>query len=397
MSTVNPSFQEAIKVTPQGPNKYSAFLRPEWCIGTVPHGGYTTAVIYQLTLTHFAYAHPKQHKCAASPISIQLSFLRRTASGPATFEVEDVKIGARTSTIHVKLFQASEKKPGQLDIMVAGYVTVSPSEAEVGISANTGWKPHPAPVAGSRADGSVDLTALGRTGTDGAWRKLEAPFTAFRKAAAQIELFGPGDVETQQKRSENMLIDQWARFRPGGDVSGRWTEAAVAYLIDMFPMMLDGFDAMSATATAKERGTSLAEEKAKFWYPTVTLNVDIKKHLPAEGVEWLYSRIETKVVRDGRTDIEVTVLDEDGEVIAIGTQIGLVVGASRNVGTRKTVKDAYAQWVSVRVALLSPPPPPGTEYESEWDALVAESTQSHRLRIMEESVRSWYSRLTYYL
>jgi hypothetical protein len=34
MSTLNRSFEEAIQVTPQGSNKYSANLRPEWCIGT---------------------------------------------------------------------------------------------------------------------------------------------------------------------------------------------------------------------------------------------------------------------------------------------------------------------------------------------------------------------------
>ncbi|KAJ5496998.1 hypothetical protein N7463_008985 [Penicillium fimorum] len=335
MSTVNPSFQDAIKVTPQGSNKYSAFLRPEWCIGTVPHGGYTTAVIYQLTLTHFAHAHPKQYKSPASPISIQLSFLRRTASGPVTFEVEDVKIGRRTSTIHVKLLQASEKKPAQLDLMLAGYITVSPPEAEVGISVNTGWKALPAPVAGSLADGSVDLATLGRTGVDGAWTKIVPPFADFRKAATQIELFGPGDGGAQQKRSGNLNIDQWARFRPGGDVNGRWTDAAVAYLIDMFPMALDGFDTMAAAAAAKESGSAIAGQKAKSWYPTVTLNVDMKKHLPAEGVEWLYTRIVTKAVRDGRTDLDVTVLDEAGDVIAVSTQIGLVVSASRNIGTRK--------------------------------------------------------------
>ncbi|KAJ5356466.1 hypothetical protein N7517_011075 [Penicillium concentricum] len=354
--SVNPSFQEAIKVTPQGSNKYSAFLRPEWCIGTgttnpynphlpltktnnapVPHGGYTTAVIYQLALTHFAHAHPKQYKSPASPISIQLSFLRRTASGPVTFEVEDVKIGRRTSTIHIKLLQTSDKNPGQLDLMLAGYITVSPPEAEVGISVNTGWRPLPAPVAGSRADGSVDLAALGRTGIDGAWTKIVAPFAEFRKAGTHIELFGPGTGEVQQKRSGNLNIDQWTRFRPGGDVNGRWTDAAVPYLIDTFPMALDGFDTIAA-AEAKESGSSVAGQKAKSWYPTVTLNVDMKKHLPAEGVEWLYSRVVTKAVRDGRTDLEVTIVDEAGDVIALSTQIGLIVSASRNIGTRKMEK-----------------------------------------------------------
>jgi len=33
MSTLNASFEEAIRVTPEGNNKYSATLRPEWCIG----------------------------------------------------------------------------------------------------------------------------------------------------------------------------------------------------------------------------------------------------------------------------------------------------------------------------------------------------------------------------
>jgi len=34
MTALNQSFEDAIRVTPQGNNKYSAHLRPEWCIGT---------------------------------------------------------------------------------------------------------------------------------------------------------------------------------------------------------------------------------------------------------------------------------------------------------------------------------------------------------------------------
>lgn len=222
--------------------------------------------------------------------------------------------------------------------MVAGYITVSPPHAEVGISAESGWKLHPAPPAGSRADGSIDLSALGRTGSDGAWHKINPPFPEFRKAAAQIELYGPGDGAAQQGRNGGMRIDQLARFRPGGDINGRWTDAAVAYLIDTFPMAIEGFDNMAAAAVARENEGSVEEQQVKFWYPTVTLTVDMKKHLPAQGVEWLYSRIVTKVVRYGRTDLEVTVLDENGEVVALSTQVGLVVSASRNVGTRKLEK-----------------------------------------------------------
>ncbi|KAJ5675781.1 hypothetical protein N7462_008678 [Penicillium macrosclerotiorum] len=338
MPVINQFFEDAIRVTPQGGGKYSAHLRPEWCIGTVPHGGYTTAVIYRLAITHFAHAHPKQYDAPASPISLQLAFLRRTAAGPVTFEVEDIKLGARTSIIHIKLLQESEKKKDELEVKVAGYITVSPPTAEVGISAPTGWKPLPAPPPGSLPGGKVDLPALARTGSDGTWEKIDPPYLEFRRATAQVELYGPGKSQEQQKRTESLVIDQWARFRPHGDLKGRWTDAAVVYLADMFPMALEGFDTMSTTAVAKEKGGPVPKTTAKFWYPTVTLNIDMKKHLPAEGVEWLYSRIVTKVVRDGRTDLDVTILDENGEVVAVATQVGLVVSASRNVGTRKFQK-----------------------------------------------------------
>lgn len=295
-------------------------------------------MLYNLALTHFAHAHPHQYDTPASPISLQLTFLRRTAVGPATLAVDDVKLGARTSTIHVQLLQPSEKKHNRPEVKVAGYITVSPPSAEVGISAATGWKTHPAAPPGSLPDGKVDFAALARTGRDGAWARLDPPFPEFRRAANQLELYGPGKGEAQQQRTGSMAIDQWARFRPGGDGSARWTDAAVVFLTDMFPMALDGFDTMSAGAVAKAKGEKVPEQKAKFWYPTVTLNVDMKKHLPGEGVEWLYSRVVTKVVRDGRTDLEVTVLDQDGEVVALSTQVGLVVSASRNVGSRKMEK-----------------------------------------------------------
>lgn len=257
---------------------------------------------------------------------MQLAFLRRTAAAPATLTVQDTKIGARTSTIHVALSQAREKKGSSsgesedgLETKITGYITVSPPTAEVGISSPTAWSLHPPAPEGSGPGGRVNLSNLGRTGRDGKWVLLEPPFPQFRRATQQVELFGP-DTAPKGPR----VVDQWARFRPGGDKNARWTNEAVAYLTDMFPMALDGFDTMSDSEAGQ----------AKYWYPTVTMNIDFKKRLPAQGPEWLYSRVQTKVVRDGRTDLDVVVLDEQGDVVALSTQVGLVVSASRNVGKR---------------------------------------------------------------
>ena len=332
-----PAFEQAINVQPVSSHRYTVALQDEWCIGTVPHGGYTTAVLYRLALRHFAHTHPKRYKSAATPIAMQLAFLRRTSAGPAVLKVSDSKIGARTSTIHVSLLQAKDASKSttaaddeDLEVKITGYITVSPADAEEGISSSTGWELYPTMPGGSKANGGIDFARLASTGRDGAWKSIAAPFPKFRRAAAQIELYGAdhdhGTSGAEGKQGPR-VVDQWARFRPGGDTTARWSNEAVAYLVDMFPMALDGFDTMSAAAEG-------SGSDAKFWYPTVTLNVDFKKRLPAAGAEWLYSRVQTKVVRDGRTDLDVTVLDEAGEVVALSTQVGLVVSAARNVGKR---------------------------------------------------------------
>jgi hypothetical protein len=271
---------------------------------------------------------------------MQLAFLRRTAAGPAVLEVQDTKLGARTSTIHVALLQPSDKGKKKknagsassgdeenLEVKVAGYITVSPETAEVGVSAPSNWTLQPEPIPGSGPNGRVNLARLRETGRDGQWVRLAAPFPKFRRASQQVELYGPDPA-----LGKRPVLDQWTRFRPGGNTEGRWTNEAVAFLVDIFPMALDGFDTMADKAAGTE---SVKGKLAKYWYPTVTLNIDFKKRLPASGVEWLYSRVQTRSVRNGRTDEDVVILDEQGEVVALSTQVGLVVDAGRNIGQRK--------------------------------------------------------------
>ncbi|KAL4963536.1 glycosyltransferase family 20-domain-containing protein [Aspergillus stella-maris] len=335
-ATLTQGVAEAISVKPLGQNRYSAFLHNAFCIGTVPHGGYTSTILYRLALVHFETAHPTLYnREPATPISMHLTFLRRTASGPALLRVTDMKLGKRTSSIHIELLQAKDKPSGQgsekdMEVKVGGYITVSPESAEVGVSSKTEWELHPDPVPGSDKGGGVDLSKLGATGRDEAWQKFDAPFSEFRRASTQVELYG---IDPSRRKRKNGIVDQWARLKPLGEVT-RWSNEAVVFLTDMFPMALDGFDTMAAGAEAE---TSGGGPTAQYWFPTVTLSIDLKKRLPVTGEEWLYSRVVTREVRNGRTDLDVTILDEKGEVVALSTQIGLVVSASRNIGKRAKI------------------------------------------------------------
>ena len=102
----------------------------------------------------------------------------------------------------------------------------------------------------------------------------------------------------------------------------------------MFPMPVEAF-LHDSNPYAVKGNPSRKSKAAKFWYPTLLLNIDIKKSLPEEGVEWLFSRVVTKQIKNGRMDIEITILDEGGEIVALSQHVALVVGTERNMAERK--------------------------------------------------------------
>ncbi|KUL87259.1 hypothetical protein ZTR_03376 [Talaromyces verruculosus] len=157
-------FEDGITVTPVSSHTYTANVQPDWSIGAVPHGGYTMSILYRLATTHFKHTHPTRHNSQPLPISMQMTFLRRTAAGPATLTVEDSKLGLRTSTIHVTLSQeddsssssSAKKQNKKLTAKVVGYITVSDPISDVGPSFPSAWELRP--PAPSRGPPSVVVT-----------------------------------------------------------------------------------------------------------------------------------------------------------------------------------------------------------------------------------------------
>lgn len=88
---------------------------------------------------------------------------------------------------------------------------------------------------------------------------------------------------------------------------------------------------------AEQKAAGAGQGKTRrFWYPTVLLNLDVKKALPKEGVEWLFSRTTAKQVKNGRMDLEIVVLDAEGQIVAISNHIALAVDSQRNLAKRNT-------------------------------------------------------------
>ncbi|KAL2864049.1 thioesterase family protein [Aspergillus lucknowensis] len=361
-------FEHAISVTALSSHTYYANLDPAWTVGNVPHGGYTTAILSRLATTHFKAIHRARFKNSTpEPIAFQISFLRRTNTGPALLTVQDMKLGLRTSTIHVTLSQPADShyvdgvgppfdpatgfdESAQLEDKVVGYITLSPPDLDDGPVHRGPWELHPPPPRGSNADGSVNFANLAATGRDGGWAKH--PVVPIVHVGANIETYGlEFDLNAPlQGAHAGMVIDQWARLTPeAGEKAPRWTNEAVVCLADVFLAALGRLAAMELFGSSSAAAAGGGEGKEPgptplvgFWYPTVALNIDLKSRLPEDGVEWLYSRVETKTVRGGRADIEAVIMTEEGEVVALSNQVALVVDSARYVGKggRKGVRDS---------------------------------------------------------
>lgn len=229
--------------------------------------------------------------------------------GPAVLLVEDVKVGARVSLIHVTLQQESRSK-------VAGYLTVSDEQSETGISI---------PAAPGSFGASLGRPPFADDNRQGQWNKIVIPHPEFRRASSRVELYERNDMA-----SLSTGTGQWARLRPEGP-NGRienWAMESVAFLCDVLPTVLGGLE--RAVQEDRERAES-TQEPVPVWFPTLALNVDFKRYELGEGHEWLYSHIHIKSVQNGRMDVEVVILDVTGNLVAVATQVALVMSSERNL------------------------------------------------------------------
>jgi hypothetical protein len=288
---------------------------------TVPNGGYTASSFLITARIHMRTTHPgRKHN---DPINFHVQFIRRTRAGPAFFSVHDIKLGSRISVLHLTLSQP-ESSPRSL---VEGYVSLTNIASEFGLSITTLYRPSPIII-------SLLTTATDADSKCSYILRGAEPFADFRRAAANVQMY----LLKSSLRAARpwSMSDQWIRLK-----GGRWTNDALGFLVDMFPQVIEGFVnpevELDGTGPPIQNHRPLHPnaERRTYWYPTLTLTVDVKKALPEEGVEFVFVRVKAKRVESGRFDLDVEVWDEGGDLVAVGYHTGLVMGTERNEKVKK--------------------------------------------------------------
>ena len=320
-STLGSNFAQATKVKQIDSHTYEADFSPEWVIGTVPHGGYVTACFQTVVRKHFDTTLRKQRQ--PHTITLHLDFLRRTQVGRAIFKVKDVKLGRQTTTVHVALIQDDREE-------VVGYINNANMTSETGVTYPTDWHLHPKAA-------PADFSAM-EADTDPNWgERKEWPFVEFRKATTKIRSWFP-----RQGQHSQACLDMWYCFK---DPNSRFTNESLGYVCDSFPQIVEAYilgnlDPYSVDFERKysqEQQKKILNHRARMWYPTLLLNLDVKKALPEEGVRWLFVRLQAKQIKNGRYDLEVLAMDADGELVAVSNHVCLAVGSERNIAARRKV------------------------------------------------------------
>ncbi len=272
------------------------------------------------------YSRPQECTCQGRgtsriPWPRTLEFLSRTEPGRAVIVVEEVKLGRQLSTLHLSLYQHAllSHAPwftlGSSRKEMVAYITCANIQTEEGISLPTSYALNPAPPA-------VDFASLDKNDGDDNWKRWGARSRDIRSTSTRnLRYYIP-----RQGPPSKSVVDCWLRFTCGEP----FTNSSLTFVADSWPFIVESY----RTKPGQQQAVEYFPPKQVFWYPTVVFNIELKKSIPEEGLDWLRLRVEAKRIQNGRLDLEMIIFDQAGEVVALSQHVNLVLDASRNTAKR---------------------------------------------------------------
>ncbi|MBN6036102.1 thioesterase family protein [Amycolatopsis sp. 195334CR] len=264
-------FGAAISVRSLGDGTFTADLRPEWSIGTHPHGGFLLALLARAAQA----ALGERGESQAEPLVVSAEFLHPPAIGPVLLRTELHKLGRRATVIGVRLEQRGRScvearvTTGRLPVRRPEWTDVPPVPAEP--------PPGAIQIGGNTAEGAFNLAK-----------------------ACDVRL-DPSTVGYLAGRTADApRIRLWVRPRAGQP--------------DPFFALLAGDVNPPVVFNVGRMG----------WAPTVQLTALVRCR-PAPG--WLRVQVDCRSIHESWFDSDATVIDSAGRLICQARQLALAPGS----------------------------------------------------------------------
>lgn len=294
-------------------------------------GGCVAAQIHRAAATHLLTDPALVARNQPDVLSMHLEYLRPCERRISTITVTTLKIGAATSTIQLQLSQDSKTK-------VIALVNSTNFDMAVGPSATTAWSLHPPPAP------KPDFHRVFAHQPDENWIPGRLAGEIIPVSGRILGLYPRAGFPVPG------VCDAWNSFL--GDE--RMDATYLAMMADIIPSLSDTllrhgglYDAHAfwekMKVWAEENPgipavmtNTIAEAmRSPTFNVTLSMDIEFKRRLPKDGQRSIFSRAATKMLQDGRMDLDVTMCNEQMELLCTAHQLILVLDAQRKFNGKK--------------------------------------------------------------
>ncbi|KAI0413420.1 thioesterase family protein [Xylaria grammica] len=319
------NLQEQIALKQVSPDTYTVGWHVDWTLGSTLFGGSLTSMIHAAATAHLKVDPKLAARNQPDVLGLHINFLRPCNRCESSITVIPLKLGATTCTIQLHLSQN-----GQLKVIASA--TSTNFDRQLGPTASTAWRllPPAKPV----PDFQRVLARL----PDDNW--LPARYT--------------GDIIATTK---NLIVLNPRGGFPVDGICDGWygliddaedmDATYVSMMTDIIPSMSDTllrndglYDAHAFFAKLErwaadhpgvpaEITNSLTDAlRASVYNQTATLDIEFKRRIP-KGTRFLFTRVTTKMLHEGRMDVDITMCNETMDLLCSARQLILVLDAER--------------------------------------------------------------------
>ncbi|KID84884.1 thioesterase family protein [Metarhizium guizhouense ARSEF 977] len=301
-------FQKRINIKQISPNTYNVSYHPDWRVGITLFGGCVAAQIHHALATHVVQDPTIKSLNQPDIMTLHIEFPRPCELQDSTISINPLKTGKLACTLQAHVHQGGKLK-------VVALATITNFDKSLGPSIASPWKLNPPPLP------KPDFKQVLAGKPDENWLPSHHAGDLAPVTGKLLALRPRTDYPVQG------FTDGWNTF-VGGE---RMDASYLASLADFIPSMSHSF---LGTGSAQDYNAYSAKDSmsAKTLDSTIAISFQFKRRLAAEGQEWTYTRVDTKMMEKGRMDVAVSVFNEEFELLCTCQHMTLVLESSRKFG-----------------------------------------------------------------